>query len=286
MRCIIDGDIFRYQFGNIQMRHPFLEDEFIPASTAFVESLIEGMIEEIREATGFDEYIIPLSGKGNFRHQIAKQQPYKGNRDHVKVERPFHYNFIGDYILANHPSIIIDDIEADDWCGIEQRKDLENTVVAFRDKDFYTFPGHHYRFSCGKAQPAVPMHWVSQEEANNFFFYQLLIGDNTDNIMGCGKKLWVKWGKTKIECYNGNIIEYPHWMKRRKGVGEKAAKKLLDGLTDAQQMYEVVRKEYEAVFGEECDEVMLEMARLLFIGQTPDNLFQWNWLGIDEISGE
>lgn len=262
------------------MKHPFIEGEFIPASTEFVKSLVDGMVEEIREATNFDEYVICLSGKGNFRDQLATLHPYKGNRDHVKVARPHHYGFIGQYILENHPSIVIDDIEADDWCGIEQRKDLENTVVAFRDKDFYTFPGYHYRFSCGKAQPAVPMHWVSQEEANNFFFYQMLIGDNTDNIMGCGVKLWAKWGKTSIPCYNGETIVVPHWMKRRKGVGEKGAKKLLEGLTDAQEMYNVVRKEYEAIFGDNCDEVMLENARLLYIGQEKDNYFEWDWLNI------
>lgn len=280
MRCIIDGDILRYQFGNIQMRHPFIEDEFVPASTEFVKSLIDGMVEEIREATKFDEYIICLSGKGNFRNHIAKQQPYKGNRDHVTVERPFHYEFIGQYILENHPSTIINGIEADDWCGIEQRKDLENTVVAFRDKDFKTFPGWHYKFSCGKAQPAEPMWWITQEEANHFFFYQMLIGDNTDNIMGCGKKEWVKWGKTKIPCYNGEELVVPHWMKRRKGVGDKGAKALLLGQTDAQEMYNIVRKEYETVFGADADEVMLEMARLLYIGQEEDNLFEWDWLNI------
>ena len=67
---------------------------------------------------------------------------------------------------------------------------------------------------------------------------------------------------------------------RRKGVGSKTALRLLDNLEGAQQMYDVVKAEYEKVYGKEHEAVMLEMARLLYIGQEADKLFDWSWLNI------
>lgn len=279
MIALIDADIYRYQFGSVEMKHPFLPDEMIPASSDYIKQLVDGSIKEVLDATGADSYICALSGRGNFRNEVATLQPYKGNRDPQQT-RPYHYKTIEDHIISNHPCVVVDGIEADDWLGIEQRKDPGNTCIASRDKDLKTVHGYHYRFACGKAQPAVAMHWMTEEESLNFFFYQMLIGDNTDNIPGCGKKVLAKWGTREIPCYNGEVLKVPKWVPRRKGVGSKTAIKLLDGLETAQLMYDVVKAEYQKVFGDEWEDAMLEMARLLYIGQEADNLFEWDWLKI------
>lgn len=285
MIVLVDADIYRYQFGSVEMAHPFAgyedvpEDARVPASAEYICSLVDNSIKEVLEATGAKEYVCALSGEGNFRKKVAKQQPYKGNRD-PNSSRPFHYDTVGDHIINNHPHVVVNGIEADDWLGITQRSDPGNHCIASRDKDLKGVHGYHYRFACGSAQPAVPMHWMSEEESLHFFFYQMLIGDNTDNIPGCGKKLWAKWGKTKIPCYNGEVLEVPHWMLRRKGVGDKSALKMLDGKTTAQELYDVVLDAYIDVFGTQAEEIMLEMARLLYIGQEENNLFTWDWLGI------
>ncbi len=65
---------------------------------------------------------------------------------------------------------------------------------------------------------------------------------------------------------------------RRQGVGKKAAAKLLAGVTDKWTMYHIVRMEYYKRFDIEDEEKMLENARLLFVGQTPEDLFDWSWL--------
>lgn len=279
MRALIDADIFRYQFGSVEMKHPFLENETIPASSDYIKQLVDGSIKEVLDATGSDSYICALSGRGNFRNEVATRQPYKGNRD-PQVTRPFHYGTIERHIINSHPHVIVDGIEADDWLGIEQRKDPGNSCIASRDKDLKGVFGWHYRFACGKAQPAVAMHWMSEEESMSFFFYQMLIGDNTDNIPGCGQKVLAKWGTREIPCYNGTVLKVPKWVPRRKGVGSKTALKILDGLTTAQDMYDAVKLEYEKVFGDEHEDAMLEMARLLYIGQTAEELFEWEWLEI------
>ncbi|MGL5014337.1 MAG: hypothetical protein ACRC6V_08630 [Bacteroidales bacterium] len=263
MKLLSDADIFRYQFGNIQMKHPFLQGEMIPASTEYVLGLVDEVIKSSVESTGADSYICVLSGKGNFRNEVAKQQVYKGNRD-PSMARPFHYDTIGDHIIANHPCVVVNGSEADDWLGIEQRKDPQNTCISSRDKDLKGVYGFHHRIACGASQPEVPIHWISEFEAMHFFMYQMLIGDNTDNIPGCGKKLMVKWGKGE--------------MLRRKGVGSKTALKLLESCHTVGEMHKVISDQYQIVFEDEWKDVMLEQARLLYIGQTPDNLFDWSWL--------
>lgn len=280
MKVIIDGDIFRYQYGSVEMAHPFLDGEFVPASSEHITYLVEQAISDIVKETKASSYIVALSGRGNFRNQVASLQPYKGNRD-PNSTRPYHYDTVGDYIVDNHPHVVVDGMEADDWLGIEQRKDLENTCIASRDKDLMGVPGYHYRFACGAKQPAVPMHWVSEFEATHFFFYQMLIGDNTDNIPGCGKKEWVKWGTAaEVVFPGGKVVKIPKMMQRRKGVGSKTALKLLEPCLTTQDMYDVISTEYKVVYGDSWKEAMLENARLLYIGQTPSNLFNWGLLSI------
>lgn len=266
MKLLIDCDIARYQIGSIKVKNPFNKKSMIPAPIETIHYHTEELIKNAIKATKATEYLCVLSGKGNFRHEIAKSAPYKGNRD-PNTARPYHYDTVGLYILDNHPSIVVDGIEADDYLGIEQRKDLENTITGSRDKDLDTYPGYHYRWACGESQPERPLKWISHFEAIKFFFTQMLTGDNTDNILGCGIRKEVMWG--------GKLV------LRRKGVGKKGAEDILSNCTTVAQMYIAIHKEYTELFGDQADEIMLENARLLYIGQLADNLFNWDWINYD-----
>ncbi|MFW3388601.1 UNVERIFIED_CONTAM: hypothetical protein RF648_21695, partial [Kocuria sp. CPCC 205274] len=133
-----------------------------------------------------------------------------------------------------------------------------------RDKDLKTCFGWHYRWACGEKQPEKLPHWISEFDSKHFFFYQMLVGDNTDNICGCGQRKEVMWG--------GKLC------LRRKGIGEKAAINLLADCKSVQDLFDVVSQCYQNEFGDEWETIMLENARLLYIGQLPDNLFDWTWL--------
>lgn len=274
MRAIIDADILRYQIGAIELENefatPYLKENRVarmPAPVDQIQRIVDNTIKDVLEATGADSYICPLSGKGNFRLEIAKQQPYKGNRD-PNVARPYHYGTVGDWIRANHPSVMVDGMEADDWMAIEQREDPENNVICSRDKDLKTCFGWHYRWACGDKQPEHPIHWITEFESKAFFFHQMLIGDNTDNIPGCGERVEMMWG--------GKLC------LRRKGIGAKKAEQLLADCESVQDLFDVVKQCYLGQFGEDLyEEKMLENARLLYIGQTPENLFEWDWLDYD-----
>lgn len=272
MRAIIDGDIFRYQIGSIELENefatPFLKEPRkarMPAPVDEIQRIVDETIEHIVKATGADKYIVCLSGKGNFRLDVAKQQPYKGNRD-PNLARPYHYNTVGDHIIAAHPHVVVDGIEADDWMAIQQRKEPKGNIICSRDKDLMTCFGWHYRWACGEKQPERLNHWISEFDSKKFFFHQMLIGDNTDNIPGCGKRIEMMWG--------GKLT------LRRKGIGEKAAQNLLVDCSTVEELYNVVSECYQNEFGDEWEEVMLENARLLYIGQTEDKLFEWSWLDL------
>lgn len=263
MKALIDCDIIRYQVGSVEMDHPFIPNARIPAEPSEIQRIVKEMIERVIEATGADDYECVLSGTGNFRTEVAKQAPYKGNRD-PNTGRPYHYDTVGDYIKNTFKTVVIDGSEADDYLGITQRNSNGNTIICSRDKDLHTVSGWHYRWACGERQPERKNYWMTEFESREFFFHQMLTGDNTDNILGCGIRKEVKWGNKM--------------MPRRQGVGDKAATKILQYCDSVQEMYDAVKLQYEKVFGESHEEVMLENARLLYIGQEPDNLFDWDWL--------
>jgi hypothetical protein len=136
------------------------------------------MIESIIEGAGNGPYQIYLTGKDNFRNKIATTKKYKGNRDGKR--RPFHLQNCRDYLVRRWGAIIVDGEEADDACGYNQTKD---TILSSTDKDLDCIPGHHYRWPDHGNEGYT--YYVTETEANQNFYKQLLVGDTTDNITGC-----------------------------------------------------------------------------------------------------
>ncbi len=268
MILFVDGDVLRYQVGSIMQKHPFIPNEKIPAEEKFITQTVKNMVDRAIEACEANEVRVVLSGSGNFRNEVATIQPYKGNRS--GFEKPFHYKTVEKFLIENYPTVIIHEREADDYLGDVLRWFPDHAICGSRDKDLRTVPGYHYSWACGENQPEKPLYKVSPYDAWHFFFYQMLIGDNTDNILGCGIKKEMKWGK--------NEDGTPRMMMRRKGVGKIGAKKILDNAKDTTELFERVYQEYENLFGKDADSVFIENARLLFIGQTPDKMFEKSWI--------
>jgi len=135
-------------------------------------------IERICSETEADEYILFLTGKGNFREKLATIQPYKGNR--VNNRKPEHYNALREYAIEHHGAIVIDGAEADDALGIflTSNDHYVDKVIATIDKDLNGVPGMHYNWD--KKQGI----YVTDPDADLFFLQQILTGDATDNIPG------------------------------------------------------------------------------------------------------
>lgn len=191
------------------------------------------MLESIKTATNATNNIVYLTGKGNFRDNIATIQPYKGNR---LDEKPTHYQAIRDYLVNVHKAIVVDGMEADDAMGIAQCADKNNeTCICTLDKDLDMIEGWHYNW---KKQEK---YWVDKDRAMLAFYTQLLTGDKTDNIMGLP------------------------------GIGPAKAARILKDKTMPEQIYEAVEDAYLSYFNDleesEVKDILNETGQLLWIGR-------------------
>lgn len=158
----IDGDIIVYSVGFAGEGDP----------VAFVLDSVNRMVAGIVKACKADSYTVLLTGKGNFREDVATIKPYKGNR--AESKKPGHYDEIRQHILNHRNGELIEGEEADDQLGIRAVRD--GHIIATLDKDLDTVPGDHYNWR------KDIRYNVDADEAMYFFYTQMLTGDSTDNI--------------------------------------------------------------------------------------------------------
>jgi hypothetical protein len=166
MHILIDGDIIGYRIGFSTEE----ENEKIVVSR--VATFIETMLWEDLQTESYQGY---LTGKDNFRNDIAVTAPYKGNRT---APKPKHLQFIRDYLISAWDFKVSEGQEADDEIAIEHVARDYESVIASIDKDFMQLRGQHWNFV--KKEMTV----VTEEEALFNFYIQVLTGDRVDNIIG------------------------------------------------------------------------------------------------------
>jgi hypothetical protein len=176
-----------------------------------------------------------ITGKGNFRNEIAVTAPYKGNRKDMK--KPIHYDVIRAHLL-DMGAHLIQGMEADDAIAIKATElGHDNFVIVSIDKDLDQIPGHHYNFVKGE------MYEVSEEEGLKNFYKQILTGDRVDNIIGI------------------------------KGCGPVKAEKLIGPCKTEQEMFDVCVKAYNDD-GQNGVERTTENAHLLWLLRHPNQRYQ------------
>lgn len=233
MHALIDADIFCYSFGAAR------KEDGNPLQWPFVISRMDAMLQRILDEVGAESHQLYLTGKGNFRENIATIKPYKGHRT---AEKPYWYQHVRDFLMYHRGAEMIEGMEADDAMGIAQCSDLNyrcpeygnkfepETVICSLDKDLDMIPGYHYNWN----KEGV---WYQDETtALHCFYCQLLTGDSTDNIPGL-------YGVGKSSTLLRNI-------------------KSLDTELD---MFILVREEYSKRFGSYWKSFLIENARLLWI---------------------
>jgi hypothetical protein len=147
-------------------------------------NIVRSMVSHIRRAVKGDDRwqpqtIILLSGPGNFREEIATIKPYKGNRK--EDYKPYWYQQIRNYLTNRMFARVVEGREADDEASILMRQAaLEGVpaVLATIDKDLDQVPGLHYDYK------KHVFYDVSEDDARDAFYAQILSGDATDNIPG------------------------------------------------------------------------------------------------------
>lgn len=231
IKALLDGDIYAYRSSAAS------ENEDL----AIAIYRLEEMIDLTLHATQADEFSVFLSGPTNFRYDVYPE--YKANRQ--KLVRPRHLSDLKEYLQDKYAAVVSEGCEADDLLGIEQCKQLQNTVICSLDKDLRQIPGNHYSFPISgtstngkKWEKAADHAVVTEAEGLKFFYYQLLVGDPADNIRGAA------------------------------GIGKVRATALLKDLTTEQEMLEAVRDCYSS------EEELLMNGQCLWIFRKPNDI--WN----------
>jgi 5'-3' exonuclease len=182
----------------------------------------------------FEKLEYYITGKGNFRHEVATVQKYKGNRS--PFNKPVHLEDMKKYMIEKYGAVVVDGKEADDELGIQQTS-RENTCIISTDKDLDQIPGKHYNW-------VRDLYYdMGERESLRVFYRQMLTGDSTDNIPG---------------------IE---------GVGPVNASLIVDPYTKERGMWQAVKEEWHKRYpsgyhGIAVDRVLEEIGQLLWIQRT------------------
>lgn len=176
---LIDADILVYRCAfAAQKKHkrPDGAEEIIAEPVSHALHNVDSVVENIEKYFKRCEFF--LSGKGNFRYDIATVQPYKANRG----PKPVYYHEVRGYFADKYMATFSEGEEADDLLGKRQTKAQaegeEQTCIVTIDKDLDMIPGMHYNFVKDK------MYDVSERDGFRSFYKQVVTGDRTDNIPG------------------------------------------------------------------------------------------------------
>ncbi len=143
--------------------------------------VINNIIRTVETKVKSKNYKWFLGGQGNFRKDVATILKYKGERP----PKPEHFDVTKDYALNVMKAKTIDNLEVDDVVSVNLYNDyLKNpndpkVILVHEDKDLNGTAGAHYNYSKDE------FYYVTQEEADYFFAWQMLTGDlSVDNIQG------------------------------------------------------------------------------------------------------
>lgn len=243
MQALIDADVLVYEIGFAAEKG--WKGEGIPPFD-YAASLLDRAVENICAITESTQPpILYLTGKGNFRYDIAKRTPYKARPGN----KPYHYANLRAYIRGMYDSVTANGMEADDLMSVEQTRRGNDTIICTRDKDLRAVPGWQFGWELGDQPQYGPIlvddvGSLSLSDRRNkligcgglFFYGQCLTGDATDSIPGLG-------GRT----------------------GAVKAFKILEGCIDLVDAFKRVLAAYREQWGARAEEELLEQGRLLWM---------------------
>jgi 5'-3' exonuclease len=220
MIALLDCDIMIHRVGYTT------QDDDISIAVWRLEDLIGRTCSAI-EASGNQVYLTSTD-KSNFRYRLAND--YKANRTQ---EKPIHYEALRQHLIQHLEAIVVDGQEADDALGIEQASRMDSCIVTI-DKDLDMIPGMHYNFV------KEVLYDISPLEGIRSFFWQVLVGDRTDNVQGCP------------------------------GIGVAKATRILEGCQDETEMLTAVVKQYRKALPDSWLNSLYLAGNLLWIRQKPN----------------
>ena len=223
MKALLDSDLYAFRASAA------CENEDVMQACRSVDSLIINTLMCGVDKCGFvDEWKLYLTGKNNFRYNIAVTAPYKGNR--VDKVKPKHLAVVRQHLVDHWGAVVYDGIEADDAIATDATKLGDDGVIVSLDKDLDQVAGWHYNFIKKEA------YYVSEAEGLLRLYMQILTGDTADNIIGLrnignvrAKKMLedaadeTEMFQRCVEAYDGNedrVVENAHLLFLRRHEGQ------------------------------------------------------------------
>ncbi len=191
--------------------------------------------------TPIDAYKLFITGRYNWRKLIYP--PYKANRK--KRTKPHLLSFAKEYAVKEMNAFEATSFEADDLCiacKVELEKDWDNTIItASLDKDLFCMEGLYFDLYHTRYELVS----VSKEQHLKLFYFQLLVGDTSDNIPNVRSR------------------------NKKSGIGKKGAEKILKDAHTEFGFRKRVFAEYLKAYGKKAREKYILNHRLLTM--TRDN---------------
>jgi 5'-3' exonuclease len=135
----------------------------------------------LEDKVAVDEVVFCNGSINNFRKNITPT--YKANRT---AKKPEILGALHNLVKFTYDSVWGDGVETDDvvatlWAEEVKKNGVDNVIIMSLDKDYKQFPCWFYDYNY-KNRELIK---ITEEEALNNFYSQMIIGDTADNIKVC-----------------------------------------------------------------------------------------------------
>lgn len=223
---LIDGDMLVYRVGFA------CDEESEDVAVQTLDNYLSEMVVDLSEH--YNTSTVYLTGKGNFRDEVAVTLPYKGNRTEKRV--PVHKKLLRDFMVSEWNAQVVNGMEADDAIAIKATELEHNAIICSLDKDFKQIPCPMYDYTKKKLNAFKPV------EAMRWLYKQALMGDRVDNIPGIH------------------------------GIGPKKADKIIDPCSTEWECYSACLAHYWD--NDLDEDRLLESLNLLYLLRSPDDKYE------------
>jgi 5'-3' exonuclease len=169
----IDADFYAYRACAQNEEELDWGADLVTISSNFNEVVksFESVITSLRRRFDTDHVTLFFSDTQNFRKTVDPE--YKGNRTKRK---PVGYRRLLEWCYEHYETVRLPHLEADDALGLYCHQDTLNFILVSPDKDMKQIVCRHFNNE--------EEFDVTLEEADNFFYTQIITGDPVDGYKG------------------------------------------------------------------------------------------------------
>lgn len=229
MIALIDGDVLVYA--------ALWGTENLDESKQRLQEILEGVVEN----TFSDDYIIAVGGNSNFREEFFYLYKKSPSRLKAKEQKSTWLPELKQHLRDHAYAVTSHGCEADDlvrmW-SIQAKEANIPCVIITIDKDLDCIPGLHFN-------PIKEIAYtVTEDEADEHYWKQILMGDSVDNIPGLPN------------------------------IGEVKALRILQNCKDSKERQRAVIEAYKKVYNDNWKDYLLSNARLIHIWRKEHDYFK------------